>query len=112
MLGIGLVDIFDTEIINHEGERKGAGGMGPQARRDGYRGIAVRREELDETIIGEASGLGQAVHALSNFDVDMTVVNELGEVILEHDGVGNDTDWDAHVGVVFLVHWCFQVEVL
>ena len=113
VLGIGFVDILDPKVVHNEGESEGAGAMGPNARRDGYRGIAVRPEELDETIIGEAPGLGQAVYALSNLDVDMTVVNKLGEVILEHDGIGNNTDWDSHVGVVvLLVHRCFQVEVL
>ena len=85
--------------------------MGPETRGDGNRGIAVRSQELDETIIGETTCLGQTIHALAYFNVNIAVMNEFGQVIFEHDGFGDHTYGDAHVGEVFGFHWCFQVKV-
>ena len=86
-----IVGVLYIEVVDNEGESEGPGAMFPEARGDGDRSIAVRSEEFDKTIIGEVPRLGQAVHALSNFDICVAIMDEFDKIVLEHDGVGNDT---------------------
>ena len=109
---VGFVGVFNTEVVDHKGEGKGAGGVFPQAGSERNRCVPMRCQVLDEAVVGDAAGLGKAVHAFPNFDVDVSIVDKGGEVVLGHDGVGDDGDWDAHVGVVLGLHRRVQVEIL
>lgn len=48
------------------------------------------------------TGLREAVHSLTVFDVDMTMMHEGSELIFSHDGLGNDGDGDPHI--FLLIH--------
>jgi hypothetical protein len=52
----------------------------------------VLGEMLDELIVGELSSLRKAVHALADFDENMSVVDERSEIVLLHNAGRNDFD--------------------
>ena len=67
-------------------------------------------KEFGEVVIGNVAGLGEPIHAFADFDVDMLVVDEQGEIILLHDGDGDDGDWYLHVFV--FIHGSVEVKCL
>ena len=69
----------------------------PQTGREWQGFISVRGDVLDELVVGEASRLGQPVHTASNFDVDVSLMNEGAEVVFVDKYVGNHVDWNPHV---------------
>jgi hypothetical protein len=48
---------------------------------------------FDESIVSEPTGLGQTVHAFSDFNEDVAVVDEVLELVLLHDASGNYFYW-------------------
>ena len=102
MIGVGNVGVTNTEVVDHHTEGDVAGLVPPEARGQRYRFIAVGGKEFDDLIIGESSGLGQAVYTATNFDENGAVVDERAEIILFDDGVRNHVDeGNAHVLKVF-----------
>ena len=61
-------------------------------------------------VIGNASGLGEAVHALADFNEDVAIVLEGVELVEIHDGIGDDASGNAHVFKA--LHRCVEVKVL
>jgi len=51
-------------------------------------------------LIGKFAGLRQAIHALVDFDIDMTLVDERMELVVFNDLVRQDSHGDAHVGII------------
>jgi hypothetical protein len=64
-----------------------------------------------EALVGNDSSLFESVHAFANLDVDPSAVrgDNVHEVVLFDDFVGDDADVHAHVFVA--AHWCFKVEI-
>ena len=112
MINILLVGVLDSKIVDNEGEGEWACIVFPKAGREGHGCVTVGRQMFYKMVIGNASGLGEAVHPFSDFDVDVTVVDEGTEIVLGHDGVGDDGDGDAHVGIVFGFHGSIKVKIL
>jgi len=48
----------------------------------------------------------------ADFHVDVTVVDKVMQFVVIHDCWGNNSDWDAHVGIVSGLHGCAKVEIL
>jgi hypothetical protein len=69
----------------------------------------VGREVLGELVVGEASGLWEAVHAFANFEKHAPVDDEGCEVVCFDDEVGQKGGGDPHV--FFALHWCVEIEV-
>ncbi len=99
MIGICFAEVLDTEIV--DGEREGGttslvapktGGVA-----DGI--VSVGSEVCLELVIREDGGLLESVHALADFDVDVSFRIEMGigQVILVNDLLGDVTAMDAHV---------------
>lgn len=65
--------------------------------------VAVLGEAFGEEFVGKHAGLGQAVHAFIDADVDVAVVGKGEEIVFGKDLVGKKVDWDAHV--FRSVHW-------
>jgi hypothetical protein len=59
--------------------------------------VAVFSKVGDELIVGDAAGLGWAIHAAAYFAVDVAVVNEVCEVVELKDVLRDVLDPDAHV---------------
>jgi hypothetical protein len=76
----------------------------PESRCDGDGCVSMWFEELGEAVVCEATSLWEAIHAFLNLHVDKAVVDELGELLFVHDGVGDDGDGNAHVGIVLRFH--------
>ena len=110
MVGVVLGGVSDTKIIDNEAEHDVASFVMPQSGRERQRFIAVGGEVLDELVVGESSGLGQSVHTVSNFDLNVAFVDERPEVLFVDDDVGNHVDRNTYVFV--LLHWRPQVKVL
>ena len=109
MVSIRAVGITNAKIVDDETENNVTCGVFSKARCQLARFVAVGLEKGDELIVGKASGLWQAVHAASYFDVDVSVVKEWCEVVLFNDGLRQHPDGHSHVFVTG--HWCAEVEV-
>ena len=66
-------------------------------------------EKRDKSIVGNESGLGETVHAASNFDVDVAIVEQWAQVIVFNDGVGEHPNGDTHILISF--HWRAEIEI-
>ena len=53
----------------------------------------------------------QTVHSFSDFDIQVTVGDKFDNIVFKHDGFGNDIYRDAHVGILFWLHVCFEVGI-
>ena len=61
--------ILYSEVIDHKGEGSSVCGVPKEARSSCFV-IVVLREVIDETLLSEVSGLGQAIHTLFDFKED------------------------------------------
>jgi len=68
--------IMHGKIIDDKSELDGMGGVSQQAWCDGAQVISVGLEEVLKLDIGKFSGLGQAIYASLDFNIDMTLVDE------------------------------------
>ena len=100
MVGINTVDVFNTKIINNQRESEWTGVVLPKAWRDRDRGITEGRKELGQAIVGDFSGLREAIHAFANFNLDIVIVNEVSEFVFFKNSIRDAPDWDAHVLVI------------
>ena len=64
---------------------------------------------LDETVVGNLSGVCESIHAFANFHIDVILVDFVFELILMHNGCWNILDGDAHVFI--LRHRGVQVQI-
>ena len=109
MFGIGFLGVFDHEIVHNQRGRDGESVVLPQTRCDGHWGVAVRFEQGGEAIVSDASGLREAVHAFSDFNVHIAVDDEVMEFVFVHNGVGYHPQGDSHVFIIG--HWGFQIKI-
>ncbi len=57
-------------------------------------------------IIGKPACLRESLHAMSDFDVNVSIVDEWLKIVMKHDVRGQDGHWYAHVGIVCRLHGC------
>ena len=76
MVCVSTRSVSNAEVVDDGAEHDVAGDMPPQTMHQRTRFVAVRFEKHDELIIGNASSLRETVHATSNFDVDVAVVEQ------------------------------------
>ena len=110
MFCIGNVGVFDAKVIYHQSKDKVTVEVLPEASGDRHGDIAMGEQEFGKAVIGNASGLGEAVHALADFNEDVAIVLEGMELVEIHDGIGDDASGNAHVFKV--LHRCVEVKVL
>jgi hypothetical protein len=67
-------------------------------------------QQLDELVVGKATGLGQAAPAAANIDKGVSAVDEREEIVQCNNGVGNQPDGDLHVFVAG--HGRAQIKLL
>jgi len=63
-------------------------------------------------VIGNAPGLGKAVHAFADFHIDVAFVDKVVELVMVHDLRGDGRHRDAHVSVVGRLHGGAKVKIL
>ena len=54
-----------------------------------------------EAVVGNASSLFEAGHALSNFDVNVSIREKGEKVVMVNDFLGDEFDWELHVLISF-----------
>ena len=72
--------------------------------------VAMFAKSFLEEFVGKDTGLGKAIHAFADFNVDVVLVNLLLQLIMV-----NDVWWeqgDRHVHVFVAVEWSLQKHVL
>jgi hypothetical protein len=105
-------NIFDPKVINNEAELDGTPFVfvAPETR-GGFRFIvAFSKKARSEEIVGQDAGLGKAIAALVNFEVDPTVAVTTRKLVLL-----NEFCWDVrdfHADIFRVRHWRVEVEVL
>jgi hypothetical protein len=72
--------------------------------------VAFGKEARSEEIVGQDAGLGKAIAALENFEVDPTVAVTTRKLVLLNEFRWDVEDLDADIFRVG--HWRFKVEVL
>ena len=82
MVSSFFADVFDTEVVDHNGEKVIFGGMLPKGRGLPDRGV-VKLGKVDlDPIVFNAAGLFQALHAFADIQLHPSVGCELVEVVL------------------------------
>jgi hypothetical protein len=71
VLGMLLAHVFDSEVIYDKRKGDWSGAVFPKAWYVCSLGVAMNCESFSEELIGKNSGLGQAVHPLPNFNVNV-----------------------------------------
>jgi hypothetical protein len=96
-----ILGVFAARV---QTEDNGPGSMGEKTERVlcGY--ATEFREMLHESIVGELAGFGKTVHAFADFDVNVSVVDEVLVLVLLHEAGRNDFD-----GVHTYSYWSMGV---
>ncbi len=55
-------------------------------------------------IIGKPACLRESIHALSDFDINVSIVDEWVKIVMKHDVRGQGSHWYVHVGIVSWLH--------
>ena len=72
-----LPDILHTKVVNHKGERNGAGGVCPGTRGVFCWSVSVGGEDGIYFCVGEDAGLGETVYPLSYFEEHPSVRGDI-----------------------------------
>ena len=110
-----FADIFDTEVVDHEGEKNIFGGMLPKGRGSRNGGVAKLGKVDLEPIVCNAAGLFQAWHAFADLQVHPSVGCELEEIVLGDDFFRKYVQADLHILIashrsIVIKHFNIQSE--
>ena len=97
MVSSFFADVFDTEVVDHEGEEYIFGGVLPKGRGSSNELLAKFGKVGLEPIICNASGLFQSWHAFADLRVHPSVGCELAEVVLGNDCFRKYVQADIHI---------------
>ena len=104
-------NIFDAKIVHGEAETNRASVMCPQSRGCGALAIAMLCQALFQQLLGNDTGLWQAVHSLSYFAVDGSVRSgKFAELVMIDNVFGHICESEAHVFVAS--HRGVQIKIL
>ena len=102
MVGVGLAEVFDAEIVHTEAELGGASVVAPKAGGVWAWSVTMWSKLIDELLVGKQCSLFQAIHVFSDADVDIAVgCNESVQAVLLADVGGEVLVFEAHVLGVF-----------
>ena len=97
MVSSFFADVFDTEVVDHKGEKYIFGRMLPKGRGSCDRGLAkLGKVDLDPIVCNMAE-LFQGWHAFADIQVHPSVGCELAEVVLGYDFFRNYIRADLHI---------------
>lgn len=101
VLGVGVMDVLDAEIIDDQGEHDAVGGMMPKRGCMAHWSIAGRGQMLREAVTGKAASLFKAGHAFPDLHVDIPIAGDGIQVVVLDDFSRDDGEQDAHVFEAF-----------
>jgi hypothetical protein len=85
------VDYFYHKVINNKAENDTAPDVTPEAWSVLALVVTLFGQSLFEELVGDDAGLGEAVHAFANFDIDPSFyVDPVPEVVFNDDLFGDD----------------------
>jgi len=87
--GVIAVGVSDGKVIHNQGKVDVPSGVSPQAGCVRTWMVAMWQKEFLEVVIGNATGLREAVHAFANFHIDVPIVDEVMKVVVLHDCLGD-----------------------
>jgi len=110
MVHVVHVRDFYPEIVDDEAENYIMPDVTPEAPCVLALVVTPFGQSLFEELVGDDAGLGEAVHAFSNFDIDPSVVvDQVPDVVFDDDLVRDDLESEAHV--FRIGHRSVEVEV-
>ena len=96
--GVVFVDILDPKVADNKDEGDGASFMEIQARRILGREVPSSGKDFFKLLVGKFPSLLEAVHGLSDFNLDETVSGNFGGKVVVLDDVRREIGiGDAHV---------------
>ncbi len=102
--------IFHTKVIYNEAELDGTPFVAPEARGGFSFIIAFGKKAGSEEVVGQNAGLGRAIAASANFEVDPTVAVSTRKLVLFNEFCWDVCDFD--MDILRIGHWGIKVEVL
>ena len=91
--------ILDSKVVDDEGELDRPGFVFPKAWCVFGRDVAECGKVFAQLVVGDDAGLREAVHALVDFNANISVVNEWEELVLVDDFLRDYIDGESHVFV-------------
>ena len=106
-----LANVLNPEVVDDEGERDWSPFVRPKSWGGLALGVPVFLESFGQEFLGDDSRLGEAIHALPDFAVDVTVWRrDVSELVVRDHVVGHVRQFQSHVLVP--LHWRAQVKIL
>jgi hypothetical protein len=110
MHGVGFGEIFHAKIVNAESERGSLRAMAPETWGERHGFVSGWFQFLDELVESENAGFFEAVHAATDFEVDVAVAGDgNGVAVIVPDFFWNDGWADSYI--LEVRHGHFEVEV-
>jgi hypothetical protein len=110
MHGVGFGEIFHAEIVDAKSERGALCAMVPETWGERHGFVSSWFQFLDELVDSENAGFLEAVHAATDFEVDVAVIgNGNGVAVIVPDFFWNDGWTDSYV--LEVRHGRAEVEV-
>jgi hypothetical protein len=103
-------NIFEPNVIYDEAELDGTPFVVPETWGGFSFIVAFGKKARSEEIVGQDAGLGKAIAALANFEVDLTVAVTTRKLVLLNEFHWDVGDLDADIFRVG--HWRVEVEIL
>jgi len=103
-------NIFHTKVIYNEAELDEMPCVAPEARGGFSFIIAFSKKTKSEEIVCQNAGLGMAIAAVANFEVDPTIAVSTHQLVLFNEFCWDVCDFDADI--LRIGRWGIEVEVL
>jgi hypothetical protein len=110
MVEVFYPNILHPKVINKKTELDGTPFVVPEAWGEVGLVISLSKKAGLEEIVGKNAGLGKAITALANLEVDLPVTIATLKVVFFNEFCRNVSDFNADVFGVW--HWSIKVEVL
>ncbi len=110
MIQVGITNVLDGKVVNNECKHDGVPFVAPEPGGGGCFVVVEIGEAVSEEFVGKDACLGETVHATVHFKVDPGVTDNLVELVLINEFLGDVCKLDADV--LWLVERGVQIEVL
>ncbi len=106
---VGVANVLDRKAVNNEGKHDGAPLVSPEAWSGDCFVVAKFGKAFTEEVVCKDTGLGEAAHAASHFEVDPAIADKFFESVFLDEFFGDVDDFDADI--FWLVQGGVAVEI-
>ncbi len=110
MVEVFKPNILHPKVINNETELDGMPFVAPEARGGFSFVISLSKKAGSEEIVGKDAGLGKAITALANFEVNPTIPLATFKFVFLNEFCRNVCNFNADIFRVR--HWSIEVDIL